>query len=119
MKFIDETIITVESGHGGRGCVSFRREKYVPRGGPDGGDGGKGGDVILHATNRKRTLYHFRFKKHFKADNGEQGKGYNKTGKSRDPLILEVPVGTQIFSEDIFSADSGTKVHKLWLSSQL
>ena len=94
MKFIDETIITIESGHGGRGCVSFRREKYVPRGGPDGGDGGKGGDIVLHATNRKRTLYHFRFKRHFKAKNGAGGQGKQKTGKNGENLFIEVPPGT-------------------------
>ena len=70
MKFIDETIITVQSGDGGKGCVSFRREKFIPRGGPDGGDGGKGGDVVLVTTLRKRTLYQFRFKRQFKAKNG-------------------------------------------------
>ena len=96
MKFIDETIITVESGHGGSGCVSFRREKFVPRGGPDGGDGGKGGDVIFHATNRKRTLYHFRFKRHFKAKNGSGGQGQQKTGKKGEDITIEVPPGTMV-----------------------
>ena len=96
MKFIDEAIITVESGHGGNGCVSFRREKFVPHGGPDGGDGGKGGDVILHATSRKRTLYQFRFKRQFKAPNGSGGSGKQKTGKQGDDLIIEVPLGTVV-----------------------
>ena len=96
MKFIDEATITVESGHGGNGCVSFRREKYVPHGGPDGGDGGKGGDVILHATSRKRTLYHFRFKRQFKAKNGSGGSGKQKSGKQGEDLIIEVPPGTVV-----------------------
>ena len=100
MQFIDETKIYIKAGDGGNGGVSFRREKYIDRGGPDGGDGGRGGSIIFRSNSHLNTLIQFRFKKHFKAENGEQGKGYNKTGKSRDPLILEVPVGTQIFSED-------------------
>ena len=96
MKFIDETIITVESGHGGSGCVSFRREKFIPHGGPDGGDGGKGGDVILHSTNRKRTFYHFRFKRQFKAKNGAGGQGKQKTGKKGEDIVIEVPPGTVV-----------------------
>jgi len=94
VKFIDETIITVEAGNGGRGCVSFRREKFIPHGGPDGGDGGKGGDIVFHCTNRKRTLYHFRFKRNFKAKNGEGGQGSQKTGKYGEDLVIEVPPGT-------------------------
>ena len=100
MQFIDETKIYIKAGDGGNGGVSFRREKYIDRGGPDGGDGGRGGSIIFKSNSHLNTLIQFRFKKNFKAENGEQGKGYNKTGKSRDPLILEVPVGTQIFSED-------------------
>lgn len=100
MQFIDETKIYIKAGDGGNGGVSFRREKYIDRGGPDGGDGGRGGSIIFRSNSHLNTLIQFRYKKHFKAENGEQGKGYNKTGKSRDPLILEVPVGTQIFSED-------------------
>lgn len=100
MQFIDETKIYIKAGDGGNGGVSFHREKYIDRGGPDGGDGGRGGSIIFKSNSHLNTLIQFRFKKHFKAENGEQGKGYNKTGKSRDPLILEVPVGTQIFSED-------------------
>lgn len=100
MKFIDETIISVESGHGGRGCVSFRREKFIPQGGPDGGDGGKGGDVILHSTNRKRTLYDFRFKRLFKAKNGAGGQGSQKTGKGGEDIIIEVPPGTVVTNLD-------------------
>ncbi len=100
MKFIDEAIITVQSGDGGRGCVSFRREKHVPRGGPDGGDGGKGGDVILLATSRKRTLYQFRFKRNFKAENGSHGQGKEKTGKNGQDLIIQLPPGTVVTDAD-------------------
>ncbi|MDM8523482.1 GTPase ObgE [Desulfococcaceae bacterium HSG8] len=96
MKFIDESIITVQSGDGGGGCVSFRRERSVARGGPDGGDGGKGGDIILEATSRKRTLYHFRFKRHFKAEKGKNGKGKQKTGRNGEDLVIEIPPGTLV-----------------------
>jgi GTP-binding protein len=96
VKFIDEAIITVQSGNGGRGCVSFRREKYIPRGGPDGGDGGKGGDVILKSTTRRRTLYPFQFKRQFKAPNGAHGQGQQKTGRDGRDLIIEIPPGTII-----------------------
>ena len=96
MKFIDEAIITVQSGDGGRGCVSFRREKFIPRGGPDGGDGGKGGDVAFITTSRKRTLYQFRFQKQFKAKNGAHGQGKQKTGKTGQDLVIELPPGTLI-----------------------
>ena len=96
MKFIDEVIITVWSGDGGRGCVSFRREKFIPRGGPDGGDGGKGGDIVLKTTSRKRTLYQFRFQKNFKAKNGAHGQGKKKTGKNGQDLFIELPPGTQV-----------------------
>jgi len=100
VKFIDESIITVQSGDGGKGCVSFRREKFIPRGGPDGGDGGKGGDIVLKTTSRKRTLYQFRFKKHFKAENGSHGQGKQKTGKNGQDLIIELPPGTLITDAD-------------------
>ncbi len=100
MKFIDEAIITVWSGNGGRGCVSFRREKFIPRGGPDGGDGGKGGDIVLKTTSRKRTLYQFRFQKHFKAKNGAHGQGKQKTGKNSQDLIIELPPGTLVTDAD-------------------
>lgn len=96
MKFIDEAIITVQSGDGGRGCVSFRREKFIPRGGPDGGDGGKGGDVVFITTSRKRTLYQFRFQKHFKVKNGAHGQGKRKTGKTGQDLVIELPPGTLV-----------------------
>ena len=100
MKFIDEAIITVQSGDGGRGCVSFRREKHVPRGGPDGGDGGKGGDIVLMTTTRKRTLYQFRFKRDFKAKNGSHGQGKKKTGKNGQDLIIQLPAGTLVTDAD-------------------
>jgi len=96
VKFIDEAIITVKSGNGGRGCVSFRREKYIPRGGPDGGDGGKGGDVILKSTSRRRTLYPFQFKRQFKAQDGAHGQGRQKTGRNGSNLIIEIPPGTLV-----------------------
>lgn len=96
MKFIDESVISVRSGNGGAGCVSFLREKFIPKGGPDGGDGGKGGDVILKATSRKRTLYHFRFKHHFEAKHGGYGKSKLMTGRGAEDIILEVPVGTLV-----------------------
>ena len=96
MKFIDEAVITVQSGNGGSGCVSFRRERHIPRGGPDGGDGGRGGDVIMVSSPAKRTLYDFRFKKLLKAQNGTGGQGKDKTGKAGENLIVEIPTGTQV-----------------------
>lgn len=100
MKFVDEAKIYLKSGDGGNGCVSFRREKFVDMGGPDGGNGGTGGSIILESNPHINTLLHFRYKQHFKAQNGEGGKGSNRTGASRAPLILEVPVGTQVWSDD-------------------
>ena len=100
MKFIDEVSIFVKAGDGGRGCVSFRREKFIPKGGPDGGDGGKGGDIIILTTSRRRTLYQFRYKKIFKAKNGGYGEGNNRAGKKSDDLIIEVPPGTVIINAD-------------------
>jgi len=100
VKFIDEAIITVQSGDGGKGCVSFRREKFIPLGGPDGGDGGKGGDIVFKTTSRKRTLYQFRFQKHFKAKNGSHGQGKKKTGKNGQDLVIELPPGTLITDAD-------------------
>jgi len=100
MQFIDESKIYIKAGDGGHGAVSFRREKYIDRGGPDGGDGGDGGSIIFESNSHLNTLLDFRFKRHFKAENGQYGKGRNMTGKSREPLVLKVPVGTQIFTED-------------------
>ncbi len=96
MIFVDQAKIYIKSGDGGNGCVSFRREKYVPNGGPDGGDGGKGGDIIFRVDNDLNTLYDFRHKKHFKARNGEPGKGNRMHGKNSDDLIINVPLGTII-----------------------
>jgi len=100
VKFIDEAMITVQSGDGGKGCLSFRREKFIPRGGPDGGDGGKGGDIILSTTSRKRTLYQFRYQRHFKAKNGAHGQGKQKTGKKGRSLTIELPPGTLVIDAD-------------------
>ncbi len=100
MKFIDETLITVQSGDGGNGCVSFRREKYVPLGGPDGGAGGKGGDVILVSSEDRRTLYPFRFKREFRAARGAGGEGRQRTGRSGEDLVIEVPPGTIVRDAD-------------------
>jgi GTP-binding protein len=96
VKFIDEATIIVRSGNGGRGCVSLRREKFIPRGGPDGGDGGKGGDVIFRTVSSKRTLYDFRYKKQFTAEKGGNGAARLKTGKKGQNLIIEIPPGTVI-----------------------
>jgi len=92
--FYDRTKIYVKAGNGGNGAVSFRREKYVPLGGPDGGDGGRGGDIILVADEGLRTLVDFRYKRHYKGDRGEHGQGKDRHGKSAEDLILRVPVGT-------------------------
>lgn len=100
MKFVDEATITIQSGNGGSGCVSFRREKYIPRGGPDGGDGGKGGNVVLRVSPGKRTLYDFRHKKQFRAQNGHQGQGRQKTGRDGKDLVIELPPGTLIRDAD-------------------
>ncbi|AEA33267.1 GTPase ObgE [Hippea maritima] len=98
--FIDYARIHVKAGDGGRGIVSFRREKYVPKGGPDGGDGGRGGDVILKASKDENTLRSFRFKKRFTAENGQPGGSNNKTGRSGKDLIITVPVGTIVKDEE-------------------
>ena len=96
MKFIDEAEIYVKAGDGGRGCVSFRREKYIPRGGPDGGDGGKGGDVWIIADNGLISLLDFKYKKHYTAERGEHGQGSNCAGKGGEDIVIRVPVGTVI-----------------------
>lgn len=94
--FIDKVKIYVKAGDGGRGCVSFRREKYVPKGGPDGGDGGRGGDVILEVDPHLCTLIDFKYKPHYRAKNGEHGKGKKMKGKDAPPLVLRVPPGTVV-----------------------
>ncbi|OUS05213.1 GTPase ObgE [Gammaproteobacteria bacterium 54_18_T64] len=100
MKFVDEAPIIVKAGDGGRGCLSFRREKYIPKGGPDGGDGGDGGSVILRAEEDLNTLVDYRYQRHYRAQNGESGRGRNCRGKGGDDLVLGVPVGTTIIDSD-------------------
>ncbi|MBA4274172.1 MAG: GTPase ObgE [Alphaproteobacteria bacterium] len=100
MQFLDEAKIFIQSGAGGGGCVSFRREANLPFGGPDGGDGGRGGSVIIECVPHLNTLIDFRYKQHFKAKRGMHGMGSQRTGHSADDLVLKVPVGTQIFDED-------------------
>jgi len=95
MKFVDEVTISIVAGKGGNGCVSFRREKYVPRGGPDGGDGGHGGGVILEASGRKHSLLDFRYRNLFRAESGRNGAGRNRQGRSGEDLVVEVPIGTE------------------------
>ena len=106
--FIDKVRLRVRSGNGGNGCVSFRKEKFVPRGGPDGGDGGRGGDVIIRVQPQMRTLLDLRYKKEYAAKNGRPGEGARKTGKSAPPVIINVPPGTLM--EDI---DTGETVADL------
>jgi GTPase len=98
--FVDEARIYVKGGDGGRGCVAFRREKYVPRGGPSGGDGGSGGSVILEATQHDNTLLRYRFNREFRADRGRHGEGSNRTGHSGADMVLSVPRGTVVIDED-------------------
>src|SRR5690554_5454188 len=100
MKFVDEIEIRVEAGDGGNGCVSFRREKYIPKGGPDGGDGGDGGDVYLQATENLNTLIDYRFERTHRAGRGQNGQSRNCTGKRGDDITLPVPVGTRIRDKD-------------------
>jgi len=100
MKFIDEAILKIHAGHGGKGCVSFRREKYIPRGGPDGGNGGRGADVIFEATTNMSTLMDFRYKKILKAAAGQSGMGSGCDGKAGDDLVVPVPVGTVIYNQE-------------------
>ena len=100
MKFVDEASIRVFAGKGGNGCLSFRREKYIAKGGPDGGDGGDGGSVILEADESLNTMVDYRFVRVHRADNGESGRGRNCTGPSGEDLVLRVPVGTTVLDED-------------------
>ncbi|MFP4031894.1 MAG: GTPase ObgE [Desulfococcaceae bacterium] len=108
MKFVDEATITVRSGNGGNGCLSFRRERFIPKGGPDGGDGGRGGDVRVAASPRIRTLYDFRSRRQFRAPNGRPGEGGQRTGRGGDDLVVEVPLGTLVYD-----ADDGTPLADL------
>jgi GTP-binding protein len=104
--FIDEAKIRVKAGDGGNGCVAFRREKFVPRGGPSGGDGGTGGDVLMESSERHNTLVHFRFNPEYKAQRGRHGEGSNRTGREGESVLLKVPVGTIVYDDD-----TGEKVH--------
>lgn len=109
MRFVDEALIQVKAGKGGNGCMSFRREKFIPRGGPDGGNGGDGASIYAKATNRLHSLYDFRLKRIYEAQKGSDGQGSQCDGRKGDDLILEFPVGTQIFErtefEEVLIAD--------------
>src|SRR5512141_429164 len=98
--FIDEAKIKVKAGDGGNGCMAFRREKFVPRGGPSGGDGGKGGDIIMESSERHNTLVHFRFNPEHTAQRGRHGEGSNKTGREGVDVLLKVPVGTIVYDDE-------------------
>ena len=100
MKFLDQVKIFIKAGDGGSGSPSFRREKFIEFGGPDGGDGGKGGSIILKSERNLNTLIDYRYQQHFKAERGGDGSGKNKTGKGGKNLVLKVPIGTQVFEED-------------------
>ena len=100
MKFLDEAKVFVKSGDGGNGCIAFRREKYIEFGGPNGGDGGRGGDVVVEAADGLNTLIDFRYRQHFKGERGQHGMGKDRTGAGGKDVIMKVPVGTQILSED-------------------
>ncbi len=100
MKFLDEAKIYLKSGDGGAGSASFRREKFIPDGGPDGGNGGRGGDIVFVAGENLNTLIDFRYQQHFKAKDGERGRGKNQFGAAADPIVILVPVGTEILDED-------------------
>jgi len=104
--FIDEVIITVKAGNGGNGCLAFRREKYVPRGGPSGGDGGRGGDVVMVASQHHNTLLHFRFNPEHKAERGRHGEGSNRTGREGESIEVATPVGTIVYD-----AETGEILH--------
>ncbi len=100
MKFLDEAKVYVRSGDGGNGCVAFRREKFIEFGGPSGGNGGRGGDVVIEAVDGLNTLIDYRYQQHFKAQKGENGMGKDRHGANGKPIVLKVPVGTQVFDED-------------------
>ena len=96
MKFVDEAVIEVKAGDGGKGCVAFRREPFQPRGGPSGGNGGHGGDIVLEADEQLHTLLDFKFQQHHRAKNGVGGSGGDKHGANGDTLVLRVPIGTVV-----------------------
>jgi GTP-binding protein len=100
MKFLDQAKVYVRSGDGGPGCLSFRREKYVEFGGPNGGDGGRGGDVVIECVDGLNTLIDFRYRQHFKARSGRPGEGRDRSGAKGADVVLRVPVGTQVFEDD-------------------
>ena len=100
MKFLDQCKIYLKSGDGGRGSMSFRRERFIEFGGPDGGDGGKGGDIVFEAADNLNTLIDYRYRQHFRAQNGRGGAGANRTGANGRDLVLRVPVGTQVLDDD-------------------
>jgi GTP-binding protein len=104
--FIDQAIIRIKAGDGGNGCMAFRREKFVPRGGPSGGDGGHGGDVVMESSERHNTLVHFRFNPEYTAERGRHGEGSNCTGRDGESVVLKVPVGTIVYDNQ-----TGEKVH--------
>jgi GTP-binding protein len=111
--FIDEAKIRVKAGDGGNGCMAFRREKFVPRGGPSGGDGGRGGDVVMEASQRHNTLIHFRYNPEHKAQRGEHGMGSNCTGQDGNSIVLQVPVGTALYDQE-----TGELVHDFQTSDE-
>ena len=113
--FLDEVTIYAKAGNGGDGCSSFRREKYIPKGGPDGGDGGKGGSIYFEADPQKTTLVNFKHRRHFRAQNGQQGRGKNMTGRGGEDLIIQVPIGTIIkdVETDEIIADVVDPKHKV------
>jgi GTP-binding protein len=98
--FIDEAVIRIKAGDGGNGCMAFRREKFVPRGGPSGGDGGRGGDIVMESSERHNTLVHFRFNPEYKAERGRHGEGSNCTGRDGESVMLKVPVGTIAYDKE-------------------
>ncbi len=100
MRFVDEAVISVRSGDGGKGCVSFRRKRFIPKGGPDGGDGGRGGDVYVEASGRLHTLADFTSRRQFRAENGRPGAGRNRTGKDGRDVVIQVPLGTIVVDEE-------------------
>jgi GTP-binding protein len=111
--FIDEAKIKVKAGDGGNGCMAFRREKFVPRGGPSGGDGGKGGDIVMESSERHNTLVHFRFNPEHNAERGRHGEGSNKTGRDGGDVVLKVPVGTIVYDDE-----TGEKVFEFTQADQ-